>query len=158
MVKQGSGKLKISVPIGYSGTTLIEGGTLEIAGGIDDNGTSLIDVQSGTAALKTTTVNKSNLNIITAASATFEIVNGAHTVGNISGNGTTVIDSGASLTVESIWQDTLTMGSGATLNIQAIPDGMQGGAITPVPEPSTVVFFAVAFIMFILVRAKTFRR
>jgi hypothetical protein len=103
-------------------------------------------------------VNKTNLNINTASLATFEVVNGAHTVGNISGNGTTLVDSGASLTVASIWQDTLTMGSGATLTIQAIPGGLQGGIINPVPEPSTAAFFAVAFIMFILLRAKTFRR
>jgi autotransporter-associated beta strand protein len=110
LVKQGSGMLTISVPIGYSGTTTIEGGTLEIAGGIDDSGTSLIDIQSGTVSFKTVNVNKTNLMITTAPLATFEVVNGAHTVGNISGNGTTLVDSGASLTVASISQDNINHG------------------------------------------------
>jgi hypothetical protein len=86
------------------------------------------------------------LNITTAALATFEIANGAHTVGHISGNGTTLVDSGASLTVASISQSALTIGSGATLTIQAIPGGPLGGAITPVPEPSALVLLVIGAI------------
>ena len=144
LTKLGSGTLTLNALNTYSGDTTINGGTLEIAGGIDPSGTSLIDVQSGTAVLKTVNVNKTNLNINTAALATFEVVNGSHTVGAISGSGTTQVDAGASLTVQSISQSTLTLGSGATLNIQTIPGGLQGNTIAPVPEPGTWALLATA--------------
>jgi hypothetical protein len=93
--------------------------------------------------LKNVNVNKTNLNIDTAALATFEIVNGSHVVGAISGGGTTQIDAGASLTVLSISQNTLIMASGAKLAIQPIPGGFQGYQIVPVPEPSTLVLLGI---------------
>jgi autotransporter-associated beta strand protein len=145
--KLGSGTLTLSSKETYAGNTTVNGGTLAIAGGIDPNGTSLIDVQSGTAALKTVNVNKTNLNINTAALAKFEVVNGMHTVGAISGSGITQVDAGASLTAQSISQGTLTIGSGATLTIQAIPSGPLGNPITPVPETSTLILLSAAFIL-----------
>lgn len=87
LVKKGTGKLTLNAFINFIGDTAINGGTLEIAGGIDPSGTSLIDVQSGTAVLETVKVSKTNLNINTAALATFEVLNGAHVVGDITGRG-----------------------------------------------------------------------
>jgi autotransporter-associated beta strand protein len=147
LTKLGTGKLTLNALNSYSGNTTVKGGTLEIAGGIDASGTSLIDIQSGTAVFKTVNVNKTNLNISTAALATFEVVNGANVVGAISGSGITKVDTGASLTAASINQGTLTIGSGATVVIQAIAGGPQGGAITPVPEPNAFILLGVAFIM-----------
>ena len=143
--KLNSGILTLSAPNSYSGNTTVQGGTLEITAGIDAIGTSLIDVQSGTAVLKTVAVNKTNLNISTAALATFEVVNGAHVLGAITGSGITTVDAGASLTAASINQGTLTLGIGARVTIQPIPGGPQGGAINPVPEPSAFVLLAAAF-------------
>jgi autotransporter-associated beta strand protein len=158
LVKQGDGKVTISVPIGYNGITLVEGGTLEIAGGIDPSGTSLIDIQSGRASFKTVNVNKTNLMITTAPLATFEVVNGMHVVGAINGSGITQVDGGASLTAESILQGTLTIGSDATVTIQAIPGGPLSGTIAPVPEPSTLSILAGALILFTLCWMKKSRR
>ncbi|MGD0516830.1 MAG: autotransporter-associated beta strand repeat-containing protein [Thermoguttaceae bacterium] len=146
LTKFGSGTLTLSAPNSYTGDTAVNGGTLEIAGGIDLNGTSLINVQSGTAVLKTVDVSKANLNINTAASATFEVVNGTHTVGTISGSGTTQVDAGVSLTAASINQGTLTIGSGAIVAIQTIPGGPLSDVITPVPEPSTLVLLGIGAI------------
>ena len=141
--KLGSGTLTLSALNTYSGDTTVNDGTLEIAGGIDPSGTSLIDVQSGTAALKTVNVTKTNLDIITAESATFEVIDGAHTVGTITGSGTTQVDAGASLTATAICQDVLALAPGATVTIAAIPGGPLANAITPVPEPSTLVILGV---------------
>ena len=148
MTKLGSGTLTLSALNTYSGDTTVNGGRLEITGGIDPNGTSLIDVQSGTAVLKTVNVNKADLNINTAALATFEIVNGSHTIGAITGSGTTQLDANASLTAASITQGTITLAPGATLTIAAIPGGPTSTSnITPVPEPSALALLCVALII-----------
>jgi fibronectin-binding autotransporter adhesin len=140
--KLGTGRLTLDAIETYSGDTTVNGGTLEFVKGIAAGGTSLIDVQSGKALVKTVNVSKSNLDVITAPSATFEVVDGTHTVGAISGGGTTLVDSGAGLSVASVSQDVLTVGSGATVTIRAIPGGPLGGAVTPVPEPSAVVLLS----------------
>ena len=125
----------------YSGNTIIKGGTLEIAHGIASSGTSLIDVQSGTATFKTTPISKTNLNINTAALATFEVVNGANVDRCDFGRRNHKSRHWRSLTAASINQGTLTIGSDATVTIQAIPGGPQSGAITPVPGTDAVILF-----------------
>jgi hypothetical protein len=152
--KLGEDWLEFDDPISYSGDTTVKGGGLAIVGGIDDGGTKLIDVQSGVALLVNTNVIKPDLNISTAALATFWVFSGAHTVGAISGSGITKVDAGASLTAASISQGTLTLGSGATLTIQPIPGGPLGGAIIPVPEPNTIILFGAALIMLCYAGAK----
>jgi autotransporter-associated beta strand protein len=144
--KLGAGTLTLSALNTYSGDTIVNGGTLEIAGGIASSGTSLIDVQSGTAVLKTVNVNKPDLDITTAALATFEVVNGTHIVGTIDGSGITQVDAGATLTVTFIRQGTLTGGIGAKIIIQPSADGPLGNLMTPVPEPSAFILLAGAFI------------
>jgi hypothetical protein len=73
---------------------------------------------------------------------------------NVSGTGTLNLSGGISgsyaldvlsgnVSAKSISISTLTLGSGATLTIQAIPGGPHGGDITPVPEPSTIVLFGI---------------
>jgi autotransporter-associated beta strand protein len=146
--KSGSGTFTLTAQNTYSGDTIVSGGTLEIAGGIGANGTSLIDIQSGKAALKTVNLSKTNLNINTAALATFEVVNGTHALGAINGSGTTQVDSGANLTAASIAQGTLTIASGATVTIQALPGGPQSGGIVPVPEPSVLILLTISAISF----------
>jgi hypothetical protein len=143
---------------GSGGLNKLGTGTLAFAGGIDVSNTTLFNVQSGKAILERVNINDTDLNITTAESATFEIVNCAHTVGVISGNGTTLVDNGASLSVASISQNILTMGSGATLTIQAIPGGMQSGTISPVPEPSVLLLLAGVLIWQASAFAKKLRR
>jgi fibronectin-binding autotransporter adhesin len=104
----------------YSGTTTISAGTLQLSG-------------SGTIG-----------NV--ANSTTLEILDGIHTVGAVTGGGSTTIDAGATLTVTSIAQNALTLGAGATLNIAPIPGGPLDGAgsLTAVPEPSTCAMLVLA--------------
>jgi autotransporter-associated beta strand protein len=154
LTKLGSGKLTLSALNTYSGDTVVNGGTLEFDGGIAAAGTSLIDIQSGTAAFKTTAISKTSLNINTATSTLFEIIGGTHTVGAISGGGTTQLDAGAKLTATSISQGTIALAGGSTLTIAAIPGGPSGSAITPVPEPSACVLLASALAAAIFARRK----
>jgi autotransporter-associated beta strand protein len=107
-------------------------------------------------ASPTDTLNVSTIapDITTAALTTFEVANGARVVGTISGGGIqgqgkTQVDIGASLTAQSIKQDTLTIGSGATVTISPIPGGPLSGTMLPVPEPSVFVLLACALVVFI---------
>ncbi|MGD0383980.1 MAG: hypothetical protein ABSA77_10685, partial [Thermoguttaceae bacterium] len=151
--KLGSGMLTISNTATYGGNTTVGGGTLIFSGGIGTGGTSLIDVESGTAVLTTVSVSKSDLDIYTAASATFEAADHTYIVGDITGSGTTQVDSGASLTAASICQGTLIIGSGTILSIQPITGGPQSGIITPVPEPAALVLLVAAFLILALAKA-----
>jgi autotransporter-associated beta strand protein len=140
--KRGTGTLTLSAANSYSGPTTVAGGTLEIAGGIDSSGTTLLDIQSGTAILKSTNVNRTSLNVHNATSATFEVANGTHTVGDITGGGTTKIDNGASLTANSIVQNTLTIGAGASVTIHETTSS----SVNAVPEPSLFALLGVGAI------------
>jgi autotransporter-associated beta strand protein len=153
LIKLGSGTLTLNALNTYSGNTTVNGGILEIAGGIDSTGTSLIDVESGTAILKTTNISKTDLDIYTSTAALFEVSGGTYEVDTISGSGTTQVDSDASLTAASICQDTLTIGNDAMVTIESITGGALSGAITSVPEPSTLVLLVGAFAMLGLAKA-----
>ncbi len=141
--KSGSGTFTLNTQNTYSGDTIINGGTLAFAGGISAGGTSLIDIQAGTAVLKTVNVKKTDLDIATAASATFEVLNGTHEIGSIEGSGRTKVDSGATLTVASLRQGGLYIGSGAKLAIRATVGEPLGDTFTPAAEPSTLVLLCV---------------
>jgi hypothetical protein len=67
---------------------------------------------------------------------------------NLSGgvSGPHVLEVDLNLTATSIQVDTLTIGSGATVTIQAIPGGPLGNTIAPVPEPSALVLLGIGFI------------
>jgi autotransporter-associated beta strand protein len=138
LTKTGSGTLVLGGNIAYSGDTVVLGGTLEIAGDITANGTSFIDVQSGKTVLKTASIYVTNLNINTADTASFEVASGAYLVGSITGSGATQIDPDASLTADSIVQNTLTIGNGARVTILPLPGGPLSETIAAVPEPSSI--------------------
>jgi fibronectin-binding autotransporter adhesin len=139
LTKAGPGTLTLNALNTFSGDTTVNGGTLEIAGGIVLSGTSLIDIQSGKTVLKTVNVIKSDLDITTAELATFEIINGSHVVGSITGSGTTIVDSGANLTAASICQGTLIIGT--------LTRSTPSETTTSVPEPSVIVLLIGAFIL-----------
>jgi fibronectin-binding autotransporter adhesin len=117
LTKSGSGKWILSGTNIYTGNTTISDGTLALVTGGDISTSSAIS---------------------TGASGTFEVDSGNHTVGTISGSGTTKVLSG-SLTATSIVQDTLDIGSGswATLNTAAFDGGSTSGSLSEVPEPAT---------------------
>ena len=61
-------------------------------------------------------------------------------------SGTHDLDVLGNLIAGSIAVDTLTIESGATLTIQAIPGGPMGNTITAVPEPSAIVLVGIGSI------------
>jgi fibronectin-binding autotransporter adhesin len=138
LTKAGSGTLVLSGNSSYSGDTIVTAGTLEIAGGIGAGGTSLIDVQAGKVILETVNISKADLDISTAATGMFEVLNGTHEIGEITGSGVTLIDAGASLTVTSLCQGRLTVGAGAKLILRSATSAALSGDMTAVPEPFTI--------------------
>ena len=119
LTKSGAGKQTLGGVNTYTGPTTINNGILELA-------------STGQIA----TVSAINT---AATSATFQVNGGTHTVGTISGVGTTNLLAGSSLTATSVIQGTVTLGIGARLTIAPIPGGPTAGAgtLTAVPEPST---------------------
>jgi fibronectin-binding autotransporter adhesin len=120
LTKAGTAILTLSGTQNYSGVTTLNAGTLQLSG-------------SGTIGDVANTV-------------TLEMLDGNHTVGNITGAGTTILDAGAALTATSIIQNTVTLGAGSRITIVPIPGGPQAGtgSLTAVPEPSTLAMLVLA--------------
>ncbi len=111
--KSGAGTLTLSAANSYTGNTTISAGTLEFSGGIASNVASTINVQGGTAVFKTTNISNANLNVQTSTGATFQVASGTHTVGAISGTGTTKVAAGQLTASSGIAQGTLSVSYGA---------------------------------------------
>jgi autotransporter-associated beta strand protein len=113
LTKSGTAILTLAGTQNYSGATTISAGAVDLSG-------------TGTIG-----------NV--ANSTTFELLDGNHTVGNITGTGTTILDANAVLTATSVVQNTVTLGIGSRITIAPIPGGPTAGAgsLTAVPEPST---------------------
>jgi autotransporter-associated beta strand protein len=118
--KSGTSTLTLSNINTYSGPTVIDGGTLELA--------QLVDPDFGTL-ISTGQISVNSL-ITMNSSGTFQIKEGDHTVGTILGTGTVKVLSGT-LTAESITADTLTIGD----------NGFVGATV---PEPGMLVLLALA--------------
>jgi autotransporter-associated beta strand protein len=104
LTKTREGTLTLSGSNAYTGHTLVEGGILEL----DTNGQ--IDHAS---------------QIATEHDGIFQIKSGSHVVGPISGDGETRLLASTSLTADSVCQRIITLGTGSTLTIAALPDGPQ---------------------------------
>ncbi|MGW8256691.1 MAG: autotransporter-associated beta strand repeat-containing protein, partial [Thermoguttaceae bacterium] len=142
LIKIGSGTLSLSNSNNtYQGNTTVQEGTLEITDGIPPNSTSLLDIQSGQAVFKTTNVVNDDLSVHTVIGSSLLIADGTHTVGNITGTGSTVLSDSAQLTVTSITQKTLTIGSGGKVTLSPHSVGLNLASQTPqsVPEPSILI-------------------
>ncbi|MBN2577766.1 MAG: hypothetical protein JXB10_02155 [Pirellulales bacterium] len=131
----GSGQLTVSgLLLGAYPLEKRGAGTLKLTGGLASGGITLIDVQAGKTVLAATNVNRSNLNVHTAAGATWEIDSGTHVLGSITGDGATYVLGSGRLTAASITQGSLTIGG--------VPPG--DGPVIAVPEPATVVLLLLA--------------
>jgi autotransporter-associated beta strand protein len=120
--------------------TLTSSASLAIAGGTTPTtlnaGGSADPFSSGSIHMDV--VNNGNLNI----------TSGSKQVGNLSGTGSTSLAASTQLTATSVTQGILTLGTGATLTIAAVPGGPNAGDGTtlPVPEPSTWAMLMLAII------------
>ncbi len=104
---------------------------------MDNQGSNATISVAGTHFILTPLVLNSDVNV--SGTGTLDLsggITGSHTLNVASGN----------LSASSIFVDTLTVGSGATVTIQPIPGGPLSGYMTPVPEPSTWAMLVLAVI------------
>jgi autotransporter-associated beta strand protein len=120
------------------------GGVAELAGGLETHTAPKLSIQAGTLRLKDTAVISTTLAIATTTGSTFEVASSTHSVGTITGTGTTAVQTGANLTADLILQDTLTIGAAATLTIRPTAAGAGEANLSQVPEPSTWLLLATA--------------
>jgi autotransporter-associated beta strand protein len=138
LTKTGTGKLTLGGNNTYAGATAVAGGTLQITGSAQDTvgvtvaAGAILDLARGgsQSALKDTTpvANNGLLTVSTAGQA----------LGTLSGSGSTSVAGNMSLTADSIVQNTLTIGAGATVTIRETT----GGSANAVPEPGTWMLLA----------------
>ena len=76
----------------------------------------------------------------------FDVLNGNHQVGDITGNGSISVEHDTALAAQSISTGTLTLAPGARITILPIQGGPTAGhaSLTAVPEPSTLVLLSLA--------------
>ncbi|MGD0383718.1 MAG: autotransporter-associated beta strand repeat-containing protein, partial [Thermoguttaceae bacterium] len=130
-VKNGTGTQVLSGVNAYTGTTTINAGVLALSG-------------NGQISTSSQIVNNSIFLIADDVAS--------HTVGAITGTGTTQLNDGAQLTATSIVQGTLNIGVGTTLTIA--PSGT-ASSMASVPEPSTLALLGIGAISLL---ACTWRR
>ena len=115
IVVDASTTLTLADPINVNGKTVTKTGegTLSVEAPLTGGAISTIAVQAGTLA--------------------FSSLDGGYSVGSITGSGTTSVLPQGSLTANSIVQNTLTIGAGASVTIRETT----GGSANAVPEPGT---------------------
>jgi len=156
VTKLGAGTLVFDKPNTYTGATNVSGGTLQVTGSIattNANGGATVSATTATLELARSGglsatpagMNVSNVGKLLISTANQEL-------GNITGTGTTEIKAGvsASLTANSIVQDTLTIGAGGSVTIRETT----GGGANAVPEPGTWVLIGIGLLSLLAFRRR----
>jgi autotransporter-associated beta strand protein len=141
--KRGTGSLNLSGANTYTGLTRVQNGTLNVSGGSTTS--TAFDILSGA----TLSFTGNGLHFTTTASfsnsGTLSVGKGSNLTitGNLTGTGNTVVN--GLMTADSIVQNTLTIGNGATLRINAIAGGpLSDGTTLAVPEPGILIMLLIA--------------
>jgi len=124
-----------------------------------------ITTNQGNVTLDGLLSNFTKINFLTTNQGSFSVLGGRNftTAGNLANSGTLTVGSGSAFTVSGnltgagntivngtmtanyISQNSLTLGAGALVTIQAIPGGPLGiETISPVPEPGTLIMLLIA--------------
>jgi T5SS/PEP-CTERM-associated repeat protein/autotransporter-associated beta strand protein len=135
--KVGGGTLLLTAANTYSGATTIEEGRFKVTGSIlKTNGITV--KEAGILELAKTSGNATAATLNIDNAGTILVSTGSQNVGAISGTGITQVIGSAKLTAQSIIQNSLTIGGTGA----GFADMAEASSMSEVPEPSTVILFA----------------
>jgi autotransporter-associated beta strand protein len=120
------------------------GAGLHLNGGIDNTAAKALLLSNASGTLDTGNI--ANNGAMTVA--------GTVGVGAVTGSGSTAVDLFASLTANSIVQDTLTIGAGGSVTIREIPVAGGAAGANAVPEPGTWALIATALVGLLALRRR----
>jgi fibronectin-binding autotransporter adhesin len=151
-----SGLITMHQPLTVSQTATTDGNALNITGGITTNDNALTFAGAGdirvTTALSTAgNLTKSGAGTLTTddivSNGLFTVSNGSAVVAALSGNGSTAVGDNASLSADSIVQDTLTIGAGGSVIINETPSVAGQSNVSQVPEPGLCVLLCAGAVL-----------
>lgn len=154
VAKTGPGTLVLSGPNTYTGGTVVSGGTLRLTGsaasasGVTIAGGAKLDLAGtlgSSLAATTPMVNSGTLEVSSSL---------AQEVGAITGTGTTSVDASASLTADSIVQNTLAIGAGGSVTIRPTAGGANAHAV---PEPGSWLLIGAGLLTWLAFRRRNLR-
>jgi len=157
LIKSGAGIMTVSSTANtYSGTTAVNAGTLALTGSVPY--TSDATVAAGATLDLARTGGASALDVVTPVTndGLLSVSTAGQQVRAVSGIGTTSVGINASLTANSIVQDTLIIGAGGSVTIREVPTAA-GGAANAVPEPGTWVLIGTALLGWLAFRRRNRR-
>jgi len=136
VTKSGSGVVTLSGANSYTGPTSVTEGTLiiDVASGtptiapdatVSVSNAATLDLAGTISDLSTPGGNSATITNDSTAHAGILVTGTNQVVGSISGDGNVVVDPGSNITVDSVVQDTLSIGAGSTFTIAPSGPGIQ---------------------------------
>ena len=137
----------------YAGATTVSAGRLTVTGTVL-TGSATVSGTTATLELARSGGPATPVGLDVSNAGTLEITTLAQELGDITGAGDTTVAASAGLTVNSIVQDTLTIGAGGSVTIRETPVAAGAAGANAVPEPGTWVLIGAGLLSWLAFRRR----